>query len=174
MVATWCPAPTTTRYAFGTWPTGETKATLQGHTAGVSAVAVTPDCRHVVSGSEDNTLRVWDLAKGETKTTLQGHTSSVYAVAVTPNGRHVVSGGDDNTLRVWDLKNGKGILTFTVDGQVTACIVARDNRTIVAGDGFGRVHFLQLVEADETKPQIGQAKIRLLQHNDQARSATDS
>ena len=51
-------------------------------------MAATPDGRHVVSGSEDNTLRVWDLATGETETTLQGHTSSVSAVAVTPDGRH--------------------------------------------------------------------------------------
>ena len=55
-------------------------------------------------------------------------------------------------MRVWDLKDGKEIFTFTVDVAVTACIVARDNRTIVAGDGFGRMHFLQLVEADKTKP----------------------
>lgn len=64
--------------------------------------AVTPDGRHVVSGSNDYTLRVWDLATGETKETLQGHTSSVIAVAVTPDGRHVVSGSYDYTLRVWD------------------------------------------------------------------------
>jgi hypothetical protein len=36
-----------------------------------------------------------------------------------------------------------------LDGIVTACIVAKDNRTIVAGVRFGRVHFLQLVDADE-------------------------
>ena len=48
--------------------------TLQGHTDNVWAVAVTPDGHHVVSGSADNMLRVWDLSTGETKTTLQGHT----------------------------------------------------------------------------------------------------
>jgi WD40 repeat protein len=35
--------------------------TLQGHTSSVNAVAATPDGRHVVSGSFDNTLRVWNL-----------------------------------------------------------------------------------------------------------------
>jgi WD40 repeat protein len=146
--------------------TGETKTTLQGHTGWVNAVAVTPDGRHVVSGSSDNTLCVWDLATGETKTMLQGHTSLVNAVAVTPDGRHVVSGSWDNTLRVWDLKDRKEILTFTLDAIVTACVVAQDNRTIVAGDGFGRMHFLRFEGADETKPAIGDAKIRLLQHKE--------
>jgi hypothetical protein len=83
--------------------------------------------------------------------TLEGYGSRILAVAVTPNGRRVVSGSAENTLRVWDLKDGKEILTFTVDGEVTACNLAQDNRTIVAGDGFGRVHFLRLVKAHETK-----------------------
>ena len=85
------------------------------------------------------------------KKTLLCHTRAVTlvsAVAVTADGRHVVSGSHDHTLRVWDLKVGKEILTFTVDVQVTACIVAQDNRTIVAGDGFARVHFLRLQGLD--------------------------
>jgi hypothetical protein len=121
------------------------------------------------------TFRTWGelqtdryLATGEAKTTLQGHTAWVLAVAVTPDGRHVVSGSADTTLRVWDLKDGKEILTFTVDGQVMACIVAQDNRTIVAGDNFGRLHFLRIVEADKTMPAIGDTKIQLLHRREQS------
>ncbi len=88
-------------------PGGPLIRILEGHTSFVNAVAVTPDGLHVVSGSDDNTLRVWDLAMGETKTTHQGHTSFVKAVAVTPDGRRVVSGSADNTLRVWDLATGE-------------------------------------------------------------------
>jgi hypothetical protein len=43
---------------------------------------------------------------------------------------------------------------------VTACGVAQDDRIILAGDGFGRVHFLQLVEPDETKPApVGEREV---------------
>jgi WD40 repeat protein len=143
--------------------TGQTKTTLQGHT---NAVVVTPDSRHVVSGSAGHTLRVWDLVTGQTKTTLQGHTSWITAVLITPDGRRVVSGSADHTLRVWDLKDGKEVLMFTVDGEVSACAAAQDNRTIVAGDDFGGLHFLRIVEADETKPAIGDTKIWLLQQNE--------
>jgi WD40 repeat protein len=148
--------------------TGKSKTTLRGHSGPVNAVAVTPDGRHLVSGSTDSTLRVWDLATGETKTTLQGHTGSVRGVAVTPDGLHVVSSSGDNTLRVWDLKNGKEILTFTLDGTVTACIAMQDNRTIIAGDNFGRMHFLRLVEADKTKLAPTEVKIQLLHPVEQA------
>ena len=68
----------------------------------------------------------------------------------------------DRTLPVWDLKNGGEFLKFNLDATVTTCSVAQNNGTIVAGDGFGRLHFLQLIEADQTKPGIGETKIRLL------------
>jgi WD40 repeat protein len=155
--------------------TGETRRTLQGHAASVFALAVTPDGRYVVSGSHDchaasapamvvtpdgnyvlscyggtrdRTLRVWDLATGETTKTLQGHTAELYALAVTPDGRYVVSGSNDHTLRVWDIKDGRELVTFTVDGRVMTCVAAQDSRTIVAGDSFGRVHFLRLEGVD--------------------------
>ena len=83
-------------------------------------------------------------------------------MAITHDGRRAVSGSRDNTLRVWDLRDGKGLFTLTVDANVTACAVAHDNRTIVAGDSFGRVHFLRLVQADETMPSPAAVKVPVL------------
>src|SRR5262249_34231828 len=74
---------------------------LAGHTAGVSACVVTPDGRHVVSASQDQTLKVWELATGREVATLQSHTAWVTACAVTPDGRHMVSASGDKTLKVW-------------------------------------------------------------------------
>jgi WD40 repeat protein len=70
----------------------------------VRAVATTPDGKHAVSGSDDNTLKVWYLESGEEKTTLKGHGDWVRAVATTLDGKYAVSGSDDNTPKVWDLK----------------------------------------------------------------------
>jgi WD40 repeat protein len=128
---------------------GQILKTLQGHIAGVSAVALTSDGRCVVSGSWDNTLRVWDLESGQTLRTLQGHTTGVNTVVLTHDDRCIVSGSSDNTLRVWGFKDGNELVTFTLDGTVTACSVAQDNRIFVAGDGFGRLHFLRLQVEDD-------------------------
>ena len=75
-----------------------TQATLHGHTDYVRAVTIHPDGR-IVSGSNDNTLRIWS-AHGEHQATLQGHTDKVWAVAIHPDGR-IVSGSSDKTLRIW-------------------------------------------------------------------------
>ena len=110
----------------------------------MDALAVIPNGRYVVSGSYDGTLRVWDLETGQNKRTLGVGPGLYRAVAVTPDGRYVVSGSTDAALRVWDLESGEQLVRFTLDGNVTTCVAAPDSRTIIAGDGFGRLHFLRL------------------------------
>jgi WD40 repeat protein len=64
-------------------------------------------------------------------------------VAVTPDGKRAVSASSDKTLKAWDLESGLALATFTCDAPVDCCACAGALR-IVAGDGGGRVHFLQL------------------------------
>ena len=59
--------------------TGRELRTLEGHSADVTGVAVTPDGKRAVSGSLDHTLKVWDLETGRVLRTLEGHTLAVKA-----------------------------------------------------------------------------------------------
>ncbi len=85
----------------------QTGKILKGHTATVWAVAVTSDGRLAVSGSGDDTVRVWEVATGKCLAVLEGHLSGVNGVAVTADGRLVVSGSYDKTVRVWEVATGK-------------------------------------------------------------------
>ena len=115
-------------------PGGMLVQSLIGHTGSVHAVAVTHGGRYAVSGSDDYTLKVWDLHSGALKKTLEGHTDSVHAVAVTPDGRYAVSGFWDKTLKVWDLHSGA--LEKTLEGHtnfISSVAVTPDGRYAVSG-----------------------------------------
>ncbi len=82
---------------------------------------MTPDGRRAVSGSGDNTLKVWEslargLGSGAELVTLRGHSDQVKAVAVTPDGRRAVSASEDETLKVWDLESGAELTTLRGHG----------------------------------------------------------
>src|SRR5262249_8683744 len=61
--------------------------TLEGHTGGVLAVALSGDGRRALSASWDRTVRWWDLERGECRLLLRGHTGGVTAVALSGDGR---------------------------------------------------------------------------------------
>ena len=77
---------------------------LTGHTGTVLCHAVTPDGQYVVSGSEDNTLRVWTLRDGRCIATLVGHTAAVDCCVIAPNYRYLISGSWDGAVKLWDLE----------------------------------------------------------------------
>ncbi len=112
---------------------------LEGHTGDVNAVAVTPDGRHVLSASDDGTVKVWDLATGQLLRSLEGHTRAVLAVAVTPDGRHVLSASSDRTLRLWNLETGESQVLFWNDAPLLCVAISEDGKYVVCGDTEGRV-----------------------------------
>ena len=108
--------------------------TLEGHTDGGFSVSITPDGKTAVSGSEDNTLRVWDIESGQCLRALQGHTDGGFSVSITPDGKTAVSGSEDNTLGVWDIESGECLraLGGHTDGGFSVSITP-DGKTAVSG-----------------------------------------
>ncbi|KAG1827447.1 WD40-repeat-containing domain protein [Suillus subaureus] len=80
-------------------------APLEGHTGWVNAVMISSDGNRIVSGSDDQTVRVWDMQTGKAVgAPFRGHTGPVRSVAISPDGKRIVSGSADKTIRVWDLE----------------------------------------------------------------------
>ncbi len=70
----------------------------------MTSVAFSPDGHRIVSGSDDNTVRLWDAATGQPiGQPLTGHNAPVASVAFSPDGKRIVSGSDDHTLRLWPM-----------------------------------------------------------------------
>ena len=114
--------------------------TLEGHSDSVTSVAFSPDGKQVVSGSGDETVRLWDTATGALLQTLEGHTRSVTSVAFSPDGKQVVSGSDDGTVRLWDTATGAPLQTLEGHSEyVTSVAFSPDGKQVVSGSGDGTV-----------------------------------
>jgi WD40 repeat protein len=100
----------------------ETRAVFErkliGHKGWVNSVAVSPNGKWATSGSNDGTVKIWDLKSGECRATLVGHTSLVNSVAITPDGKRILSGSSDNSIRVWDAVSGQEMANL--NGQANA------------------------------------------------------
>ena len=76
-----------------------------GHRGDILALDFSPDGKFLVTGSMDQTARVWDAVTGREFFVLEGHAGFVNAVRVSPDGSRVATGSE--RVRLWDLASGK-------------------------------------------------------------------
>ena len=89
--------------------------TLKGHSSWVYSVTVSADGKLVASGSDDETVRLWDGDTGAALQTLEGHSGSVSSVAVSADGKLVASGSSDKTVRLCDGDTRAALHTLELD-----------------------------------------------------------
>ena len=87
---------------------GDWRGEVSGHTSRVLSLAFKPNSYLLASGSDDRTVRIWDVGNSNRRLvrTLRGHTSSVTSVAWSPDGRTLASASYDGTVRLWNPNNG--------------------------------------------------------------------
>jgi WD40 repeat protein len=83
----------------------------------VQGVAFVPGGRHVLSGSDDACLHLWDARTGKEERRFAGHVARVLGVAASPDGTQALTSGEDRTVRLWDLKTGKEVRRFLGHGD---------------------------------------------------------
>jgi WD40 repeat protein len=106
----------------------------------VRAVAFSPDGSTIVSGSEDQTIRVWDARDGTCLKTLTGHSGRVLSVVFSPDGRLLASGSVDRTIRLWDAVSGQCLrILGSHTNSVRSLAFSPDGQTLASGGDDGTI-----------------------------------
>ncbi|CAO3650428.1 unnamed protein product [Mucor hiemalis] len=92
----------------------------------------------IISGSLDNTIKLWDMTTGSCIRTLFGHVEGVWSLAY--DTLRIVSGSHDKTIRVWDLGSGKCMHALEGhNGPVTAVALGDTKIISTSDDGDIRI-----------------------------------
>ncbi|GBF52481.1 high-affnity carbon uptake protein Hat/HatR [Microcystis sp. 0824] len=109
----------------------------------INSVAFSPCQGFLVSGGDDQTVRIWSLETKELISTLTGHQDKVTAVAVHPDREIIASGSEDKTVKIWSVKTGEILSTlqghsdkvltvkFSQNGQLLASGGGENDKTVI-------------------------------------------
>ncbi len=89
--------------------------TFKGHTNWVTAVAFSADGKRLVSGSWDQSVKVWDVATGQMLNTIASKVTGIQASAVSHNGQLIAAEDASDNIRIWSATTGEEIRTLKGD-----------------------------------------------------------
>ncbi|HET8846121.1 MAG TPA: protein kinase [Ktedonobacteraceae bacterium] len=115
--------------------------TYTGHVGRVASLSWSPNGRHLVSGSADKTVQIWDMVVGKLTFCYTNHSSNVNTVAWSPDGTRIAFGSNDKTVQIWDVASKKVLSNYRGHSNyVTSLAWSPDSSRIVSGSVDRTLH----------------------------------
>lgn len=124
---------------------------LHEHKSYIMSISISNDNKYIASGSDDKTIRIWNMLDYKQLKILIGHESSVESIAILQDNKYIISGSWDETIRIWDIENGKQLKILEEHSITTTPVleILQDNRYIVSGLLDGTIKIWKLIFQEE-------------------------
>jgi len=150
-------SPTASLESFGS---GQS-INLVGHSDEVESAAFSNNSGFVVTGSTDNTARVWDIVSGEQLMILSGHSSPINQIAISADDSRILTAAGDE-VRLWNIGGDSYQTIITTQAETQSMALSPDGRVAATGDVEGNASLWEL--------SSGKLLTTLLQTNSAIRS----
>ncbi len=127
------------------------KYVLRGHSDSVTSVFWSPDGTQLVSGSRDNTAKIWALANQQNTATYTGHSAALRSVVWSPDTPLLASGSEDQTVQVWNTGAVHHRTYGPLGATVSTLVWDSQANAILAGTLGNGGHALPLAGGNATK-----------------------
>ncbi|KAL1918960.1 uncharacterized protein VTP21DRAFT_2341 [Calcarisporiella thermophila] len=115
-------------------------ASFDGHTSNITAVSFHSEGKWMVTGSEDGTVKIWDLRSATVQRNFD-HKAPVNDVIIHPNQGELISCDQSGSIRIWDL--AKNCCSFELvpedDVPMRSLTAGSDGTLLIAGNNKGTV-----------------------------------
>ncbi len=128
-------------HKLSSWECYETLIGHQGLFANINAVAIASNDKILASGSDDKTIRIWELPTGKQCLILNGHNNFVKSVDFHPVEENIlISGSSDRTIKLWDIETGDLIKTLMGHNHtINKVIFSPDGKIIASGSNDKKI-----------------------------------
>ncbi len=106
----------------------------------VGAVTFSTNGKYMLTGSDQGTIRLWEVETGREMRRFDGHTGAINSVAFSHDGKYMLSASEDATARLWKIETGAEVRRFAgITDEVLSAAVSPDGQYVMIADGYARL-----------------------------------
>lgn len=99
----------------------------------ILSLSFSPNCYQIASGSDDNTIRVWDMRKKGCLFTIPAHNQPVSDLKFDKENKFLLSSSFDGSFKIWNNRDWSIVKSFSnlSDSKLTSISITSNRRNIL-------------------------------------------